>query len=372
MPKPNEELAAGEAAPAPVAMPVDSVSEVNDQLASTKLSDQDEADATVGAQDEAKPPADAAVRDTDTMEYPDLWKAHPPTEECPVCMVPLPLESDKCTYWACCSKRICTACCEEHDRALAVTNRKREKKKQPPLEKSCAFCRSHIYKNDAELVMLYDKRVFKDDTRAMINLAGMYLHGLGGLRKNNKKFVELLNRAAGLGSAEAIGQLGAAAANGWLDSTSDTCNTKAKEYLENAAKKGDVHSRHNLGNVLEGEGNFELAIKHWHLAAAAGDEQSMKYLWECFSEGRLSKADLEKALRAHKAACDEMNSEERERYDASQDAEAGNDELLTLIYQSYYFGYLNAKELKVALKAHRTGDFRAVQMLLKSKVRTHG
>ena len=86
MPKSNEELAAGEAAPAPVPMPVDSVSEVNDQLASTKLSDQDEADATVGAQDEAKPPADAAVGDTDTMEDPELWKPHPPSEECPVCM----------------------------------------------------------------------------------------------------------------------------------------------------------------------------------------------------------------------------------------------------------------------------------------------
>ena len=47
----------GEAAPAPVSTLADSVAEVNDQLASAKLSDQDE----------AKPPADAAAGDTNTV-----------------------------------------------------------------------------------------------------------------------------------------------------------------------------------------------------------------------------------------------------------------------------------------------------------------
>ena len=141
---------AGEAAPAPVSIPIDSLSEVNDQLETVKLSDQDEADATVG--------------DTKTKEDPDLWKPPPPTEECPVCMVPLPLDNAKSMYFACCGKTLCFACCDEHDRALHVTNRKRGKKKLPPLEFTCAFCRIPHHKSDSELISRLEKRIEKDDT----------------------------------------------------------------------------------------------------------------------------------------------------------------------------------------------------------------
>ena len=41
--------------------------------------------------------------------------------------------------------------------------------------------------------------------------------------------------------------------------------------------------------------------------------------------------------------------------------------MLKIIYESYYGGYINAKELKAALKAHRAGDLRAVERLLESK-----
>ena len=153
MPNSNEEPLppAGEAAPAPACIPDDSVSEVNDQLASTKLSDQDE----------ATPPVEA---ETKPKEHPDLWKPHPPTEECPVCMVPLPLDNAKSMYFACCGKTLCFACCDEHDRALHVTNRKRGKKKLPPLEFTCAFCRIPHHKSDSELISRLEKRIEKDDT----------------------------------------------------------------------------------------------------------------------------------------------------------------------------------------------------------------
>ena len=358
MPISNEEPLppAGEAAPTPASTPVDSLSEVNDQLESVKLS-------------EPNAPADATVRDTNPKEDPELWKPHPPSEECPVCMVPLPLENNKSTFWPCCGKLICTACSEEHHRALKMTNRKREKKKQPPLDKACAFCRSPVPENDAEETSRLEKRIEKEDTRAMVNLGRCFRDGSDGVKKDDEKAIKLFQRAADLGSAEAIGQLGSWAAKGWLESTPDT--TKAKEYLEDAAKKGDINSRYNLSHLLAEEGNFELAIKHWHLSAAAGDDDSMKPLWGCFSRGRLSKADLEKALRAHKAACDEMKSEERERYDAAKEAWAGNDELLRHTYGSYYFGYINAKELKKSLKAHAAGDWRAVETFLANKIRTN-
>jgi hypothetical protein len=44
--------------------------------------------------------------------------------------------------------------------------------------------------------------------------------------------------------------------------------------------------------------------------------------WKGFYKGKLSKPELEKALRAHKAASGEMNSKEHERCDAYRKAEA--------------------------------------------------
>ena len=356
---------AGEAAPAPVSIPIDSLSEVNDQLETVKLSDQDEADAAVGDQDEARPPTDAAVGDTDTKEDSELLKPHPPTEECPGCLVPLPLENTKRMYWVCCGKMLCRACGEEHARALRVTNMKREKKKQPPLEHTCAFCRIPLHKNGADLLRRYEERIAKDDTLAMVNLARHFRDGSNGLEMNDEKALELFNRAAGRGSADAIGMLGVLAEDGWLGSIPNINGcTKAKEYFEAAVKKGDILSRYHLALISAQEGNIDLAIKHSRLAAAAGCDDAMKCLWECFSKSTLSKPDLEKALRAHKAASDEMNSEERERFAAAKEATAGNDKLLEDIYTLYYGGYLNAKELKVVLKHHRAGNLRAVEMML--------
>ena len=92
-------------------------------------------------------------------------------------------------------------------------------------------------------------------------------------------------------------------------------------------------------------------IRHWKLAAEAGDEDAVKCLWMYFSKGKLSKADLENTLRVHKDAIDEMNSEDRERLIAKDQADDG-DEVLAGIYHSYYDGEIKAKELTKMLKAY--------------------
>ena len=119
---------------------------------------------------------------------------------------------------------------------------------------------------------------------------------------------------------------------------------------------GDVYSRHDLACVHANKGNFHLATKHFRLAAEAGHKVAVKQIWKLFSMGKLSKTDLEEILRAHQAACDEMDSEDRQKFDASQEAEAGNDDTLERIYGSYYHGYVNAKQLEEALEMHRKGS----------------
>jgi len=300
--------------------------EVADQLAAVHLSG-----------------GDAGAEGTD----PELWKPHPPTEECPVCLVPLPLEHDQVTYWPCCGQTVCDACEAETDRALCITNRKREAKELPPMDTSCAFCRVPIPENGSELIKRYEERVEKGDLTAMVNLAAKYRDGQDGLARDEAKALELLQRAADLGCPEAIMKLGCFFFDGELGLV------KAQEIalvcIEDAAKKGNVISRHLLGCIVEDLQQHDLAIRHFKLAAGAGDEKSTKRLWHYFSLDKLDKAELEATLRAHHAARDEMNSEERERYAAWKEAEAGDDEILKLIYSYYYEGLMTAKELKKAL-----------------------
>ena len=71
----------------------------------------------------------------------ELWKPHPPTEECPVCLVPLPSGDDKATYWTCCGKMVCNACSAETLRALLITNRERKAKKKLPAQTCSTPCK---------------------------------------------------------------------------------------------------------------------------------------------------------------------------------------------------------------------------------------
>lgn len=82
----------------------------------------------------------------------------------------------------------------------------------------------------------------------------------------------------------------------------------------------------------------------------------MEVLWKYFSLGKLSKSELEKVLREHKRACDAMDSEDRQRFVASEEAMAGKDDFLKYTYSSYYLGYISKKHLEEALGMHRSGS----------------
>ena len=327
------------------------ISAAADHLAAVTLADNDEAGSGTGTSESQQ---DGAVECYDPLSDPDLWKPHPPTEDCPVCLVPLPIEGNKTTYWPCCGKTICVACLRENDRALFLTNAKREMEDLPPLEKSCAFCRETIYKNDAEYAGQIKKRIGKGDAEAMFIMAHWCLDGEDGIPKDEAKAVELFKKAAEMGSVRAMYHL----ADSYFTGTNGFPKDKKKsiEYFENTVKMGDVDSRCILGAVSVDEENFQLATKHYRLAAEAGHESAVREIWKLFSNGELGKTDLEEILRAHQSACDEMDSEDRRRYDAFNEAMEGNDENLKDIYIAYYYeGVINAKQLKEALAMHRKG-----------------
>ena len=184
----------------------------------------------------------------DPLSDPELWKPHPPTEDCPVCLVPLPvsrLGKNTC-FWACCGKTTCAACEHENYRALEITIERiwRSQKELPPLDRSCPFCREPIHKNESEQVERLEKRVGANDIEAIYMMAVSCREGLRGFPKDEAKGMELLKKASDLGSAKAKFQLAISYCYGMFGFPKD--EKQYLEYLEAAAKQGHVRSRYTL------------------------------------------------------------------------------------------------------------------------------
>jgi TPR repeat protein len=293
------------------------------------------------------------------LEDPDFWRPPPLKEECPVCLVPLPIDNGMATYWPCCGKTVCKACEEENARGQIILNATFSGKKGDLV---CAFCRKSTHYQHSELSRLLEKRINKNDPFAMLTLSSLYEDGRHGCPKDETKALELLHRAADLGCPRAIGRFGFCLLAGDLGAVKNA--EKGRALVEDAAKKGDVISRFQLGWVEEDCGNPYLATKHFRLAAAAGEKFSMKHLWTCYSSDLLTKAELEETVRAHELSCKEMSSKERARLEAKEKALKGDDELLKSIYAYYYGGRMSAKDLDLTLKIHQTGNIDQVLTIL--------
>ena len=59
-------------------------------------------------------------------------------------------------------------------------------------------------------------------------------------------------------------------------------------------------------------GNIERALKHWTIAASAGQYTAMHELRESFEKGQLSRQSINSTLTAYNYSCAEMRSEARD------------------------------------------------------------
>ena len=165
----------------------------------------------------------------------------------------------------------------------------------------------------------------KDDINALFVLAYFCRHGRYGLVKDLRRSCALLRRAADLGDVAAIGELGRMYAFGVEGVSLD--ETRGREYLERAAKKGNTLALANLGALEERKGRTELALTYFRTAAAAGDDDAMDRLKKYFRADRFSKDDLLKLMWAHQKANEDMRSEARERlkrWKKAQEKKQGN------------------------------------------------
>ena len=93
-------------------------------------------------------------------------------------------------------------------------------------------------------------------------------------------------------------------------------------HLEEAAIRGHVVARFNLGYYEYENRKMDRAVKHWIIAANHGDDQSMKLLRDLYAGGYVKKEDMEAAFRAHRAAVLAMKSPQRDVVEADGFLEA--------------------------------------------------
>merc|ERR1712176_727030 len=168
-------------------------------------------------------------------------------------------------------------------------------------EDLCPFCRASEPEDHAEILKQIRIRIDQyNDTVAMNQLGAMYENGGYGLTKSRQKAEELFKRSYDFGSPDAALQL----AHFYPD--------KMLEYIEEAARRGNIHAEYLLGIYVYQSEDFEKSIGHLIKVTRAGSDVCMKELMSVYRRGILSKDDLASTLRAYQAAVDETKSETRE------------------------------------------------------------
>ena len=230
-----------------------------------------------------------------------LFKQPPPGEDCPICMLRLPMLRTGSTYFACCGKVICSGCvcAPVYDNQGNVIT-----------EITCPFCRTPRPNTDEEIVKRNEKRLKAGDTEAIFSLGQFYDQGLYGLPQDIAKALELWHRGAELANAQAYSNIG----NCYdIGRGVEVNKKKARHYWELAAIGGNAIARYNLG-LMEGKaGNNDRAAKHFMIAVRDGESDSLEMIRKMFTKEYATKDDYTKALRAYQAYLDEIKSDQRDK-----------------------------------------------------------
>ena len=232
-----------------------------------------------------------------------LFKDPPPREECPICMIPLPLNARQREFKFCCGKIICHGC------ICAMTMEDMKKGKKNEELGMCPYCRTPETSSDEEEVKRLQNLMKNGSADAYYQLAGYYAQGITGLTQDWAKANELCRKAGELGCAEAYSRLGYSFSNGMGVEASIK---KAKHYWELAALKGDLEARYNLGCVEGQAGNEHRAYKHYIIAAKSGYTPSLDRVKKGFMDGDVTKDEYESTLRAYHERQTEMKSDMRD------------------------------------------------------------
>ena len=232
----------------------------------------------------------------------DLYAPIAEREECPMCLIPLPIDVREAVFIYCCGKRICQGC--------SYKSIFSDMKKGVKLEEfKCAFCRQHIAIKHNDKIKELKRLMKKKIPEAFIKMAFNYKHGEGGVIQSDTKALEMFVCAAELGFADAFIKIGQHYNEGIVV---DQDESKVLQYHEIAAKKGSLYAHQQLAEYHTSNGSMNLCIEHLKVAASAGDQESMDKLMAEYRNEALSKEVLTQTLRACQASQNGMKSKDRE------------------------------------------------------------
>ena len=221
-------------------------------------------------------------------------------EECPICFLPMPIETDASTFKSCCGKVICNGC-------MNAVNQDFHSRGKTPL---CAYCRSPPASTMKEENKRIKRLLDSDNATACYTYGNYYSRGEHGLPQNWAKANELWLKAGEYGHPSGYFNLGVS----YRDGTGvEVDQKKAKYYYELAAINGHVNASYILGAYEGNAGNYQLAVKHYIIAAKAGYDASLEWVKIGYNHGIVTKDEYASTLRAYHERRKEMKSDMRDK-----------------------------------------------------------
>lgn len=101
----------------------------------------------------------------------ELFKQPPPLDDCPICMIRLPMLPTGRTYMACCGKTICCGCIHAVQLRAAKAGREEE-------DDICPFCRTPPVSTNREMIKRFERRIEMNDPKGISDLGSYYAFGL--------------------------------------------------------------------------------------------------------------------------------------------------------------------------------------------------
>ena len=241
-----------------------------------------------------------------------LFKQPPPREDCPICMIRLPVLDTGRRYMSCCGKVICSGC----NHAPVYDN------EGNVVAGTCPFCRTPNPVTNEEVIKRVKKRAEAEDPHA-IHMVGMfYSEGKYDFPQNYAKALELWHRAGELEYAASYFFIGFAYQYG---KGVEVDEKKAKYYYELAAMEGDANARFVIGCKEANAGNYDRALNHFMIAAKGGGKlsngvsDSLETMRKMVTNGHATKDDYKKALESYQVYLDEIRSDQRDEAAAADE-----------------------------------------------------
>ena len=247
----------------------------------------------------------------------DLFAPLPPTEDCAICLVPLSPIKSETRYQTCCGNVICVGCHRENAESIKKQNEENTGKK---VAFSCPFCREPEPTVGQGYVCQLQARCLQNDHNAFMMMGNIYMRGeYEDVARDDLKALDCLIQAVELGSAAACVYIGTC----YFDGKGVSVNKERAALFERVgALRGDIVARSNIGiNEYYDLGNHEIAIRHWKIAAEAGDQDSLDTLKKIYNaDGKMpgkefiSKEEMNTVYRTGYGAQMEVKTEEREKH----------------------------------------------------------